>query len=189
MVYQSRWLQRWGQVCTVTHRGTVATTDQVKIALKPPKASAVRNVYWEGIVLDSAISSGDTFRLGDADYIVVSTNGDPVSGVLGLAALRANASLVLQQEVEAVDAAGNITSTWETVFDGLPAYGEIVTSDMRRFDLGLLDNSKYLFSVPKWVPVSTLNRLVYNEANYEVVSIDDIAFDGVYRLQARSDTR
>ena len=54
---------------------------------------------------------------------------------------------------------------------------------------GLLEGTIYLFQVPKALGVKELDRIRYNEKNYQVVSIDDIGLDGVYQIQLGKDLR
>ena len=54
---------------------------------------------------------------------------------------------------------------------------------------GLLEGTIYLFQVPKSMMVKELDRIRYNEKNYQVVSIDDIGLDGVLMLQLAKDLR
>lgn len=60
---------------------------------------------------------------------------------------------------------------------------------MRQEDPGLLDGTKYTFQVPKSLGVKDLDRISYNGKPYEVVSIDDVGLEGVYRIQLAVDTR
>jgi len=43
--------------------------------------------------------------------------------------------------------------------------------------------------VPKSIGVIELDRMVFNDMNYQVDSIDDVALEGVVRIQLSVDTR
>jgi hypothetical protein len=43
--------------------------------------------------------------------------------------------------------------------------------------------------VPKSISAQLLDRIVYNGNNYQVVSIDDVALEGLCRIQVQADVR
>ena len=45
------------------------------------------------------------------------------------------------------------------------------------------------FKSPKSLDVLELDRMVFNDTNYQVDSIDDVALEGVVRIQLSVDTR
>jgi len=63
---------------------------------------------------------------------------------------------------------------------------------LRQYDMGLLPQTRYIFQVPKILGIVELDRIVYGTGDnnkYQVESIDDIALQGVVRIQLSKDMR
>ena len=78
---------------------------------------------------------------------------------------------------------------WETINADIPAYGEVITYRMIQQDPGLLEGTKYTLQVPKSLEVELLDRFVFNDKKYQVVSIDEIGLQGISRIQLETDLR
>lgn len=189
MSYTSRFLESKGQTCTILRTTPVSTKVSVKRATKSTGDLAVRDSYWEGLILVSAnLASGEVFDIGGKRFLAQTVETDYTSGETHFFATKVNATLVLQRYQETLSS-GNIIQQWVTVNSNIPAFGEIVTSNLRQYDPGLLPNTKYLFQIPRSTGVQLLDRIVYNGNPYQVDSVDDIMLAGIVRIQCSTDTR
>jgi hypothetical protein len=188
MDYATQFLKHYGQTCTIARTPSVTSCVSLKRVSSRGNDPSVRDGLWEGLILaDSALVSGDLFTLGSDVYLTQSAV--PADGGLTFFALKCNATVTHQRNVETADTSnGNITQTWTTLAT-VDAWGQIVTAKLRVEDPGLLDGAKYLFMVAKVLGVCEMDRLVYSGVNYLVESVDDIAMPGVVRLQLGVDTR
>jgi len=137
----------------------------------------------------SNLVSGEVFQIGSDKYLTLSAGTDPATGELSVLAAKTNATLTHKRYTETVDEFGNITQAWPTLNADVPAFGQIVTAALKQVDPGLLDSARYVFQVAKNPGVQPMDRMVYNGANYQVESVDDVALAGVVRLQLGVDTR
>jgi len=190
MSYTTKYLQAYGQTCTILRTPAVQSYVSLKRASRGATNPGAREAYWEGLILaSSSLASGEVFQISDDTYLTLSTGADPATGELVVLAAKTNASLTHQRYVETVDEYGNITQEWQTLNADVPAFGQIVTAALRQQDPGLLDNARYVFHVAKSLGIQAMDRIVYNGANYQVESPDDVALPGVVRLQLGTDTR
>ncbi len=200
MSYAAKYLQSRGQVCTIyrhkslTMQGLVVDAPKSYISMKRSTKAvrnlAVREGLWEGLILASSeLASGEIFSIADDSFIVQTVSLDHASGELAWFAAKANAFLVHKRQEEWTDGKGNIFHKWLTLNGSVPAFGEVVTYQLRQVDPGLLDNTRYLFQVSKKLETQLLDRFVYQEESYQVNSIDDAALPGVVRIQLGIDVR
>jgi hypothetical protein len=191
MSYAAKYLQSRGQQCTILRTPTTAQSYvSLKRSSKSTSSPGSREAFWEGLILASSVLvSGEVFQIGSDKYLTQSANSDPASGELALFAAKTNATLTHQRYVETVDGSGNIVQEWQTINADVPAFGQIVTAELRQADPGLLDSARYLFQAAKSLGVQKMDRMVYNGANCQVDSVDDVALAGVVRLQLGADTR
>ncbi len=149
-----------------------------------------RDAMWEGLVLTtSSLVGGEVMNVGVDRYLVMSVTSDVASGELAWYGAKSNTTLEQQRYVESLDANNNIVQSWSPLAVSVAAYGQIVTAELRQFDPGLLDSSKYVFWVPSSLGVQELDRLVMGGSNYQVDAVDDVMLDGVDRLQCGTDVR
>lgn len=190
MGYAAKYLQAHGQPCTILRAPAVQSRVSLKRASRGATNPGTREAYWEGLILaDSNLVSGEVFQIGSDKYLALSAGADPATGELSVLAAKTNASLTHHRYTETVDEYGNIIQTWTTLKADVPAFGQIVTAELRQADPGLLDNARYVFQVAKSLGVQAMDRMVYNGANYQVESVDDVALQGIVRLQLSTDTR
>ncbi len=190
MSYAARYLQAHGQQCAILRTPTVQSYVSLKQSSRGTTNPGAREAYREGLILAaSALVSGEVFQVGDNKYLTLSTGTDPATGELTVFAAKTNATLTHQRYVETVDEYGNIIQTWTTLNADVAGFGQIVTAELRQADPGLLDSARYLFYVAKSLGVQVMDRVVYNGANYQVESLDDIGLPGVVRLQLGVDAR
>ncbi len=190
MSYAIKYLQSKGQDCVILRSPqNIFTKISLSRATKAIRVYGAREAHWQGLILaDSGLVSGDVFQANNMTFITQSVNIDPASGELAWFAVLVNAELGHWRLEETVDEYGNIVQEWVNR-GNIYAFGEIVTAELRQRDPGLLEGTLYIFQVPKNSGVQLLDRLVYEGKNYEVHGIDDIAMQGVMRVQAKKDTR
>ena len=161
----------------------------LKRSTRSSRDLGTREAYWEGLILlDASLSSGEVITVGPDNYLIQSTNFDPASSAIAFFAAKSNAVLHHMSISEYVSG-GNVVQTWVTANASVTAYGEIVTAKLRQEDPGLLDQTRYIFQVPKAISVSALERMVYDGSNYQVESVDQIGLRGVSRIQLSTDKR
>lgn len=191
MTYAAKYLQAHGQQCTILRTPAVQSCVSLKRASRGATNPGTREAYWEGLIpASSSLASGEVFQIGSDKYLALSSATDPASGELSVLAAKTNAVLTHQRYVETVDSeTGNITQEWQALNTDVPAFGQVVTAELRQADPGLLDSARYLFHAAKSLGVQVMDRMVYSGANYQVESLDDIGLPGVVRLQLGIDTR
>ena len=191
MSYAEKFLKsRRGQACTINRIPAVTSKVSIKRSTRASRDLGAREGYWEGLILvDASLSSGEIMTIGHDDYLIQSTNFDPSSSATAFFAAKSNATLHHARISEVVDSNNNVVQAWDTINASVTAYGEIVTYQLRQFDPGLLEQTRYIFQVPKSISALELDRIVYNEHPYQIVSIDDIGMRGVDRVQAAVDLR
>lgn len=190
MSYAAKYLKAHGQLCTIERTPAIQSYISMKRSTRAVRDLGSREGYWEGLILaDSNLESGEVFSVGNDKFIVQTVTPYAASGELVWFAAKANAFLTHQRYVEVVDSNGNITQTWETLAENIPAFGEVVTYELRQRDPGLLDSTRYIFQIQKNLGVELLDRFVHLGENYQVNSIDDIALAGIARIQLGSDVR
>jgi len=184
-----RFLIAHGQECTV---GSPAVSSHVsmKRSSKNSTNPGTRDAMWEGLILGtSGLVSGDVMTVGVDRYLVQSVTSDSASGELAWFGAKTNIELHHYRYGEDVDANNNIVQAWSPLAVSVAAFGQIVTAELRQFDPGLLDSSKYVFWVPSSLGLQELDRLVMGSSNYQVDAVDDVMLGGVDRVQAGSDVR
>lgn len=189
MSYAAKFLKSKGQDCIINRATPINTKVSIKRSTNASRDLGSREGYWQGLILaDANLQSGEIITIGNNMYLVQTVTFDAASGECAFFAAKCNA--VLQHKRYEEDTKnGNIIREWDTLNSDVYSYGEIVTYRLRQEDPGLLDSTKYVFQVPKSLGVKLLDRFVFNDENYQVVSIDDIGLGGVARVQAAADIR
>jgi hypothetical protein len=193
MSYAEKFLKSKGQICIINRTPAATSKVSIKRSTRSSRDLGSREAYWEGLILaDALLQSGEVLTIVADKYLVQSVNADPASTEHAFFAAKCNAVLQHKRETETVDENNNPVKAWLDVNPAAPnvdAYGEIVTYQLRQFDPGLLEQTRYIFQVPKSIGVMELDRIVYNGDNYQVVSIDDVALKGIDRIQLAVDLR
>jgi hypothetical protein len=195
MSYAGKYLKSKGQTCTINRTPPTTSKVSIKRSTRSSRDLGSREAYWEGLILaDTALQSGEVVEIFDKNgqstgkYLVQSVNPDPASGEHAFFAAKCNAILQHKRETETTDENNNPVKIWATINADVDAYGEIVTYALRQYDPGLLEQTRYIFQVPKSIGALQLDRVVYN-SNYQIVSIDDVALRGIDRIQLAVDLR
>lgn len=191
MSYAGKFLNSRGQNCTIKRTPAVTSKVSLRRSTSSSRDLGAREAYWEGLILaEAGLASGEYFSIGSDNYLVQTVSPDQASGEQALFVAKCNVTLQHQRiDGNNIDANNNFINSWPTINANVSAYGEIITYRMRQEDPGLLDSTKYTFQVPKSLGIVKLDRLVYNDDPYEIVSIDDIGMSGVVRVQAAVDVR
>jgi hypothetical protein len=71
----------------------------------------------------------------------------------------------------------------------VPAFVEVVTAALRQEDPGLLDVTKYVAQAPKSISAALLDRMIFENGSYQIVSIDSIGLPGISKIQLSIDLR
>jgi hypothetical protein len=193
MSYAEKFLKSKGQECTINRTPAATSKVSIKRSTRSSRDLGSREAYWEGLILaDALLQSGEVLNIDADKYLVQSVNSDPASTEHAFFAAKCNAVLQHKREADGVDENNNPVKVWNDVNPSVPnidAYGEIVTYQLRQFDPGLMEQTRYIFQVPKSIGALELDRIIYNGDNYQVVSIDDIGMRGVDRIQLAVDLR
>lgn len=199
MDYAERFLKRKGQIATLLSRPSVVipgvTTYPVSRAMVSPSAKSGwrigdRDAFWDGLILsDSALTPGEVVAVDGKTLLILSTDTDPISGQTKFTSARKNADLTWSRQSASVDADNNVIITWPTISADIPSFGQIVNAYLVQQDPGLLPTTKYLFYVPDTYVMQQMDRVVYNEKNCQVDSVDDVLLAGISRIQCSDDQR
>jgi hypothetical protein len=190
MSYAGKMLKARGQSCTINRTPVTTSKVSIKRSTKSSTDLGSREAYWEGLILaDALLQSGEVLTIEGENYLVQSVNADPASTEHAFFSAKSNASLTHKREVETLDENNNPIKIWATINAEVPSYIEIVTSSLRQFDPGLLEQTRYVVQVPKSIGVIMLDRLVLEDGNYQVVSINNAGLQGISILQLAVDLR
>lgn len=194
MNYAEKFLMSKGQDCVIERTPFVNTKVSIKRSTKASMNIGIRAGYWEGIIpLKAKLLSGETITIPNefetTKYLVQHTNYDPASMQIAFFCAKCNVIMTHKRIFKDVDENYNPILEWKTINTDVHCYGEIVNQKIRQEMPGLLEGTIYLFQVPKSLGIVELDRIVYNDKNYQVVSIDDIELDGVYQIQLAKDVR
>jgi hypothetical protein len=193
MSYAKKFLKANGESCTIVRTPAVSSYVSMKHATRAARDFGMKEGFFEGLMdSDSNLLSGDVFTAGPNSFLVFSVRADPQSQETEWFGAKVNTSLGHKRKSGATDASFNITYTWanaDASYPTIAAFMEIVTYRMRQFEAGLLDSTLYIAMVQKARGAKIGDRMVHNDKNLEVVSIDDAALPGIVRLQLARDTR
>lgn len=190
MSYAEKFLKSQGQDCVINRDPSIDTKVSIKRSTKASRDLGIREGYWEGLIpLEVDLKSGEIITIRDTKYLIQSSNYDHASMQTAFFSAKCNVLMTHERYVDDVDENWNPIQEWKTINANVSCYGEIINSRMRQENPGLLEGTIYIFQVPKTWGVKKLDRVVYNDKNYQVVSIDDIGLDGVLMLQLSKDFR
>jgi len=193
MSYASKLINARGQDCTINRTPTITTKASIKRSTKSANNLGNREALWEGLILRSANAlSGEILTINNDKYLLQTISNDFASSEDEFFAVKTNAILIQKRYGETVDGNGNVIQAWNELETNIYGYGEIVTYTLRQYDMGLLPQTRYIFQVPKILGIVELDRIVYGTGDnnkYQVESIDDIALQGVVRIQLSKDMR
>ena len=193
MGYAARYLNAVGQTCTILRNPVDASKVSMKRSTSAIRDFGAREAHWEGLILASAeLVSGNVFEVDGIKYLVQSVVFDPASGETAWYAVKTNALLIHQRHTKTADADYNLVGEWETIHAEVPAYGEMVTAELRQMDPGLLETTRYYFQVPNYEGgdrVAMMDRIIFDGNNYKVDAMNDVGMPGVFRVQLSQDVR
>lgn len=190
MSYANRLLEAYGEDCAVMRDVPIESKTSRKRTVTSTRSYGSREAYWEGMILQSSgLKSGEILKIGEKEYLVQSVTLDPLYGCLYWFGVTVNATIAHYRYIKDVDENFNIVGQWQSVNDSLKSFVSVVTAELRKEDPGLLERTKYVFQAPKSADVKVLDRIVFNSDNYQVDSVDDVALEGVVRIQASQDIR
>lgn len=191
--YAQKHLYAHGLNCIIERDPFIVTKVFMKRATKSTNNLGNREALWEGIIpADRCLKSGELLTVGNDKYLVQSVNFDLASNEDLFFIAKCNAILQHKRYTEELDENNNLVKEWKTINADVASFGAIVTYELRQFDPGLLSSTRYVFQVPKSLGVKELDRIIYGEGpnnKYQVDSIDDVALEGVVRIQLSVDTR
>lgn len=194
MSYAEKYLNSKGQDCVIHREPPVPSKVSKKRSTKASRDLGIREGYWEGLIpVDVRLVGGEVLTIYDrydqTKYLVQSTNYDPQSMQTAFFSAKCNIVLDHLVYVDDVDDRFNPIQEWQIRESDINVYGEVITSRIRQEDPGLLEGTIYILQVPKRLNVEKLDRVVFNETNYRVISVDDIGMEGIARLQLDKDFR
>jgi hypothetical protein len=189
-MYMSSYLKAHGQDCTIQRIPPVETKVSLQRATKAVRIYGAREAHWQGLILsDANLQSGEVFTANNMTFLTQSVAFDPAAGEPMWFAVLVNTYLIHKREEEGHDEQWNPVVCWQTINGSVPAFGEIVNYLLRQQDPGLLEGTQYIFQVAKEMGFQNMDRIIYAGNNYKVESVDDVAMEGIVRLQASQDTR
>ena len=193
MDYAEKFLKSRCQDCIIDRPIRLETKVSIKRSNKSNMNLGIREAFWEGIVLyDANLESGEIISIRDIEYLIQTVDYDPSSFECAFFSAKCNATLQHKRLVKDVDKNFNPIEQWKDVNPDkidVPSYGEIVTYRMMQEDPGLEEGTKYTFQISKSLGVRRLDRIRFENNNYQVISIDDIGMNGVVRCQVSEDFR
>lgn len=193
MSYTSNFLKSKGQDCIINRLVPVNTKVSIKKSTNSSQSLGAREALWEGLIpFENALKSGEILTIKNNKYIVQTVEYDLESKENMFYCAKCNMTVQHKRYVETVDDDYNVIQEWQDVDlsnVNIPCYGEVVTYRLLQENPGLLEGTKYTFQIPKSLGVELLDRFVFEEKNYEVVSIDEIGLEGVCLIQLAADTR
>lgn len=194
MSYAEKFIKSQGQDCVIDRTPPFPTKVSIKRSTKASRDLGIRAGYWEGLIpIESKLLSGEIITITNVfesnRYLIQHTNYDPQSMQIAFFSAKCNVLMTHKRCIEDVDENWNPIQEWRDINVDVSCYGEIINSRMRQENPGLLEGTIYIFQVPKTWGVEKLDRIKYNDKNYQVVSIDDIGLEGVYQCQLSEDFR
>jgi hypothetical protein len=190
MSYAGNMLKARGQTCTINRTPAASSKVSIKRSTRSSRDLGSREAYWEGLILaDALLQSGEVLTIDGENYLVQSVNYDSASMEHAFFAAKSNAVLQHKRETETLDEDNNPIKIWATINADVPSYLEVVTYSLRQFDPGLLEQTRYIAQMPKSIGVVILDRLVLEDGNYQVVSINNSGLQGISILQLAVDLR
>ena len=191
MPYVEAYLNAHGQDCVILRKPkNKATKVSMKRSTSAIRVYGAREAHWDGLILpDANLQSGEILQANSMTFLVQSVNPDPAMQATVWFAVRTNTTLIHKREKTTIDKNYNPITCWETINADVPAFGEIVTYELRQQDPGLLEGTRYVFQISKNTNLKELDRIVYQGSNYRVDSIDDVGMEGIARVQVSVDTR
>lgn len=197
MSYAKKFILAYGQECVIDRPVPFNTKVSIVRSTKAAKDLGARAGYWEGLIpLESQLKSGEiitvTNEFETIRFLVQNTNYDAQSRQIAFFCAKCNAIIQHKRYIQTIDENNNLIREWQDVNPEkieIPCYSQAVTQKMKQEEVGLLDNTIYVFQVPKSLGVKELDRFVHNGKNYQVSSIDDVGLDGVWRVQVEQDNR
>lgn len=193
MRYAGKFLKAKGLDCVIARNPEVNSKVSMKQSTSAIRYYGAREAHWEGLILASDnLVSGEVFSVDGIKYLTQSAVNDPASGETAWHAVKVNATLVHKRFKEEADADYNLVGKLEVINPEIPAFGEIITAELRQQDPGLLKSTRYYFQVPKYDGVSAVGEMdcvVFVGDNYRVDAVDDIGMPGVVRIQVSEDVR
>lgn len=194
MSYAEKFIKSKGQDCIIERPVPIHTKVSIKRSTSGTRDVGIRAAYWQGLIpVKYNLLSGEYLSIKGKKYLVQTADLDHASKECAFYCAKCNCIINHQREIESgVDEWNQIIVEWQNVNSDLvniPSYCEIVTYRMRQEDVGLLDNTKYTFQLPKTMDVQLLDRIVYNDEKLRVESINDTGLEGVLIIQVTDDVR
>lgn len=198
-----QYLDRHGFDCVINRDVPV----QAKVAMKHTTRGVSfgkRDSLREGTI-SLSVEPGETFSYDGSSFIILSS--EPVGDAYSWFGVKANSSLSTLSQKEVEDEYGNVITQWVLDSSDIPAFGEVVTAQLRQTDPGLLPTTTRIFLFPSIHRVSVGSRLIQHMtqeraedigavydpvhlgARFKVDSVDDQLLFGIYRVQVSIDTR
>ncbi len=176
--------------CIINRTIPFNTKVSIKKSTNSSRDLGLREAYWEGLIpSESNLISGEVITIKNDKYIVQTVNYDLASSELAFYCAKCNVTVQHKRYEEDVDEDYNVIQTWKTINPDVSVYGEVITYRLIQEDPGLLEGTKYTLQVPKSLGVELLDRFVFNDDKYQVVSIDDLGLVGICRCQLSADVR
>jgi len=188
--YAEKFIKSKGLDCIINRPTPLNVKVSIKKSTNSSRDFGVREALWEGLIpIDSNLISGEVLTIKSDKYIALTVEYDLASDEYMFYCAKCNLTVEHKRYEETADDDLNIIQTWLSKKSNISAYGEVITYRLIQQDPGLLEGTKYTLQVPKSLEVELLDRFVYNNEKYQVVSLDDVGLIGVVRCQLSADTR
>jgi hypothetical protein len=190
MSYMNSFLKTYGQDCTIARIPDADIHILMKRTTKAINDLATHDSYFDGIVEgDNKPISGDILTVDGNKYIVQSVIKDYRFAGYSIFIVKTNSVITYKDKTPCLDSNNNVTYSWESKYSNIDVFMLIITGQMRIYDIGLLESTRYLCQIPKSYTIQKMGRVVYNGENYQIVSIDDSGLEGVNNIQLAADIR
>lgn len=190
MSYAERFLKSRGKPCFIKRDMPQTSYISMGRATRAIRDYGAREAYWEGLIpAETQLVSGEVLEIDGIEYLIQSTHIDQASTEIIWFAVKVNTYLDHYRHEKEVDDDYNVTVDWVDKNKGIPAYGSIVTAELRDRDPGLLQHTRYIFQVQRLAEIKRMDRIIYLDEPYRVDSVDDIGMVGLVRIQVSEDKR
>lgn len=138
--------------------------------------------------LGTQFVGGDVLtRQNGEQYFVISKQQS--SDCVQMQGRRVNAYVTIRTLADKYENHKKVGTEEKTIAENCPTYYQDVSAAMHTYDAGLLPDTVKKTIIHDSVPVKLLDRVSFNEQDYQVDNIDTAKYVGLYELQLSKDTR
>lgn len=138
--------------------------------------------------LGTQFVGGDVLtRQNGEQYFVISKQQS--SDCVQMQGRRVNAYITIRTLADKYVNHKKVGTEEKTIAENCPTYYQDVSAEMHKYDAGLLPDTVKKVIIHNSVPVKLLDRVSFDEQDYQIDNIDTAKYVGLYELQLSKDTR